>query len=81
VIPCSDYIPRPRKSNDEYFFVVAALWVVQVALGAVVAHYGVEDNGFYGIPLATFLPYSIACTWHLQIGIFWFATSWLATGQ
>ena len=26
------------------------------------------------------LPYSIARTWHLQIGIFWIATSWLATG-
>ena len=64
----------------KYFFVVAALWVVQVALGAIVAHYGVEGNGFYGIPLAKWLPYSIARTWHLQIGIFWIATSWLATG-
>ena len=44
------------------------------------AHYGVEGNGFYGIPLAKWLPYSIARTWHLQIGIFWIATSWLATG-
>jgi nitric oxide reductase subunit B len=53
---------------------------VQVALGAIAAHYGVEGNGFYGIPLAKWLPYSIARTWHLQIGIFWIATSWLATG-
>ena len=73
--------PTPsQKATVKYFFVVAALWVVQVALGAIVAHYGVEGNGFYGIPLAKFLPYSIARTWHLQIGIFWIATSWLATG-
>ncbi len=73
--------PTPsQKATIKYFFVVAALWVVQVALGAIAAHYGVEGNGFYGIPLAKWLPYSVARTWHLQIGIFWIATSWLATG-
>jgi len=73
--------PTPsQKATVKYFFVVAALWVVQVALGAIVAHYGVEGGGFYGIPLAKYLPYSVARTWHLQIGIFWIATSWLATG-
>jgi len=73
--------PTPsQKATVKFFFVVAALWVVQVALGAIAAHYGVEGNGFYGIPLAKWLPYSVARTWHLQIGIFWIATSWLATG-
>jgi nitric oxide reductase subunit B len=73
--------PTPsQKATVKYFFVVAALWVVQVAMGAIVAHYGVEGGGFYGIPLARWLPYSVARTWHLQIGIFWIATSWLATG-
>jgi nitric oxide reductase subunit B len=69
-----------QKATVKYFFVVAALWVVQVALGAIVTHYSVEGGGFYGIPLARWLPYSVARTWHLQIGIFWIATSWLATG-
>ncbi len=64
----------------KYFFVVAALWVVQVGLGAITAHYGVEGSGFYGIPLDRWLPYSVTRTWHLQIGLFWIATSWLATG-
>jgi nitric oxide reductase subunit B len=64
----------------KYFWVVAALIVVQVALGAVAAHYGVEGDGFYGIPLSKWLPYSVARTWHLQLGIFWIATAWLATG-
>src|SRR5262252_6041266 len=73
--------PTPsQKATVKYFFVVAALWVVQVALGAVAAHYGVEGGGFYGIPLGKWLPYSVTRTWHLQIGIFWIATSWLATG-
>jgi nitric oxide reductase subunit B len=72
--------PTPSQlATIKYFFVVAALWVVQIILGAITAHYGVE-GGFYGIPLDRWLPYSIARTWHLQIGIFWIATSWLATG-
>src|ERR1044071_1846546 len=73
--------PTPsQRATVKYFFVVAALWVVQVALGAIVAHYGVEGNGFYGIPLARWLPYSVARTWHLQLGLFWIATAWLAAG-
>jgi nitric oxide reductase subunit B len=49
-------------------------------LGAVTAHYGVEGGGFYGIPLDRWLPYSVSRTWHVQLGIFWIATAWLATG-
>jgi nitric oxide reductase subunit B len=73
--------PTPsQRATVKYFFVVAALWVVQVALGAITAHYGVEGSGFYGIPLDRILPYSVTRTWHLQLGLFWIATSWLATG-
>jgi len=68
------------RATLKYFWVVAALIVVQVGLGAITAHYGVEGSGFYGIPLAQWLPYSVARTWHLQIGIFWIATAWLAAG-
>jgi nitric oxide reductase subunit B len=73
--------PTPsQRATVKYFFVVAALWVVQVGLGAITAHYGVEGSGFYGIPIDRWLPYAVTRTWHLQIGLFWIATSWLATG-
>lgn len=73
--------PTPSMAATlKYFWVVCALMVVQVLLGAVTAHYGVEGTAFYGIPLADWLPYSVTRTWHVQIGIFWIATSWLATG-
>jgi len=68
------------KATLKYFWVVMALIVVQVLLGAITAHYGVEGSGFYGIPLAKWLPYSVTRTWHIQLAIFWIATSWLATG-
>jgi nitric oxide reductase subunit B len=85
LLPASDPLlglrPTPsQRATVKFFFVVAALWVVQVALGAITAHYGVEGSGFYGIPLDRWLPYSVVRTWHLQIGLFWIATSWLATG-
>ncbi|MCK6486502.1 MAG: nitric-oxide reductase large subunit [Phycisphaerae bacterium] len=73
--------PTPSmRATLKYFWVVAALIVVQVGLGAVTAHYGVEGSGFYGIPLAQWLPYAVTRTWHTQLGIFWIATAWLATG-
>ncbi len=73
--------PTPSmKATLKYFWVVAALIVAQVGLGAVTAHYGVEGSGLYGFPVADWLPYAVTRTWHVQIGIFWIATSWLATG-
>lgn len=73
--------PTPSmRATLKYFWVVAALIVVQVGLGAVTAHYGVEGSGFYGFPLAEILPYSVTRTWHTQLAIFWIATAWLATG-
>jgi len=69
-----------QKATIKYFLVVVILWGVQILMGAITAHYGVEGQGFYGIPLDKFLPYAITRTWHLQIAIFWIATSWLATG-
>lgn len=73
--------PTPSmRATLKYFWVVAALIVVQVIMGVVTAHYGVEGGGFYGIPLAEWLPYSVTRTWHTQLAIFWIATAWLATG-
>lgn len=68
------------KATLKYFWVVTGLVLVQIIMGVVTAHYGVEGQAFYGFPLSDFLPYSLSRTWHVQIGIFWIATSWLATG-
>jgi nitric oxide reductase subunit B len=69
-----------QKATVKYFWIVSALLLVQVLMGVITAHYGVEGQAFYGIPLADYLPYSVSRTWHIQIAIFWIATSWLATG-
>ena len=69
-----------QKATVKYFWIVSLLLLVQVVMGIITAHYTVEGQAFYGIPLADWLPYSISRTWHVQIAIFWIATSWLATG-
>jgi len=69
-----------QRATLKYFWIVAALILVQITLGVVTAHYGVEGDGFYGIPLSKWLPYSVARTWHVQCGLFWIATAWLAAG-
>ncbi|OIO11963.1 MAG: nitric oxide reductase large subunit [Elusimicrobia bacterium CG1_02_63_36] len=69
-----------QKATFAYFGVACALMLVQVLAGIVTAHYGVEGDGFYGVPLANWLPYVVTRTWHVQLGLFWIATSWLAAG-
>jgi nitric oxide reductase subunit B len=79
--PLQEFQPTPsQKAVVKYFWTVSGLFIVQIIMGVVTAHYGVEGNGFYGMPLAKMIPYVISRTWHTQIGIFWIATAWLAAG-
>ncbi|MFO0903245.1 MAG: nitric-oxide reductase large subunit [Pirellulales bacterium] len=79
--PLGNWSATPsQKATIKYFWVVAALILLQMLLGVVTAHYGVEGDGFYGIPLSKWLPYSVTRTWHVQMGLFWIATAWLAAG-
>lgn len=64
----------------KYLWVVNILILIQVTAGVITAHYGVEGDAFYGFDLSNILPYSISRTWHVQLGILWIATAWLATG-
>jgi nitric oxide reductase subunit B len=64
----------------KFFWIVCLLIALQITMGIVTAHYGVEGDAFYGIPLAEVLPYVVARTWHVQLGIFWIATAWLGAG-
>lgn len=74
-------IPTASQKVTTLFFGVAmALFLVQIGMGMVTAHYAVEGDGFYGIPLDRFLPYAASRTWHLQLAVFWIATCWLAAG-
>lgn len=68
------------KATRKYFFAVIGLMLLQIGMGVVTAHYAVEGSSFFGLPLAQVLPYVVSRTVHTQVGIFWIATAWLATG-
>lgn len=74
-------IATPSQKVTSLFFGVAmALFFVQIVMGMVTAHYAVEGDGFYGVPIQQYLPYAASRTWHLQLAVFWIATCWLAAG-
>ena len=64
----------------KYIWIVALLLGLQIALGAVTAHYAVEGHDFYGIPLSEIAPYALTRTWHVQLAVLWIATAWLGAG-
>lgn len=76
--------PQPATSSQRwsaiYFGVAMALFLVQVFMGVVTVHFGIESNSLYGLDLSRILPYAASRTWHLQLAVFWIATCWLATG-
>ncbi len=69
-----------QKALWKYAALTVILFIVQILLGGLVAHYTVEGQSFYGIELSKLLPYSLARTWHLQSALFWIATGFLTAG-
>ena len=69
-----------QRATAWFFFVMALLFLMQALLGGATQHYRAELSNFFGIDLAQVLPFNIARTWHLQLAIFWVATSFLAAG-
>ena len=67
-------------ATAKYFWVLLALFLVQILFGAMTAHYQVEGQLVYGYEMAEVLPYSITRTWHTQLAVLWIAVAWLGTG-
>ena len=79
--PLAKVVVTPSmKATAKYFWVVIALFLVQILLGAITAHYQVEGQEAYGFALAEYLPYSLTRTWHTQLAVLWIATAWLGMG-
>jgi nitric oxide reductase subunit B len=63
-----------------FFLVMGLLFLLQTLVGAASQHYRADLSSFFGLDLARILPFNLARTWHLQLAIFWVATSFLAAG-
>lgn len=79
--PLSGLVPTPSmKATAKYFWLVVAMFLLQILLGATTAHYQVEGQNAYGIALSEVLPYALTRSWHTQLAVLWIAVAWLATG-
>jgi len=72
-------ITPSMRATQKYFWIVVALFLTQILLGAITAHYQVEKQ-FYGFEISQILPYSLTRTWHTELAVLWIATAWLGTG-
>jgi len=69
-----------QRATAWFFFVMAALFLIQTLVGAAAQHYRAEIDNFFGFDLARIFPYNLMRTWHVQLAIFWVATSFVAAG-
>ncbi|GAB3312485.1 cbb3-type cytochrome c oxidase subunit I [Haloplanus salinarum] len=75
-----------QRSALRFVPVAAGLFLAQVLLGGLLAHFYIERAGFFGIEevfgvhILQILPFSIAKTWHIDLGILWIAATWLGAG-
>ncbi|MGB9986224.1 nitric-oxide reductase large subunit [Salarchaeum japonicum] len=94
--PTADGVSVPRPADvsltpsqlaaTRFVPVAAVLFVIQVCLGALLAHYYVERDGFFGladalgIDLLQVLPFALARTFHVDLAILWVVSLWLGAG-
>jgi len=63
----------------KFFVVVIILFLLQTVMGGLLAHYTIHPGSFFLPFVAKLIPYNWAKTWHLQLMIFWIATTWMAS--
>lgn len=70
-----------QRKTAKYFAIVSVLFFVQSMFGALLAHYYIEPDSFFGLKwIHDILPFNITKGFHLQLAIFWIATAWLGMG-
>ncbi|HVR67477.1 MAG TPA: nitric-oxide reductase large subunit, partial [Verrucomicrobiae bacterium] len=70
-------VTAAQLATLKFMAIAALLFVAQTLIGGGVAHYRAEPGDFYGVDLSAFLPSNLLRTWHLQLAIFWIATSYV----
>jgi nitric oxide reductase subunit B len=68
--------PSQRRIG-KYFLVVAALLLVQIGAGIIMAHSYYDRTSFYGISINDLLPFNFLRDVHIQAPIIWIGLSWI----
>ena len=66
-----------QRRIGKYFLLVAALLLVQIAAGTIMAHSYYDRTSFYGIAINDFLPFNFLRDVHIQAPIVWIGLSWI----
>jgi nitric oxide reductase subunit B len=69
-----------QRATAWFFLVMAALFLIQSLVGAASQHYRADLGDFFGFDLAQVFPYNLTRTFHVQLAIFFVASSYLAAG-
>ena len=69
-----------QRATIWFFAIVSVLFLAQTMVGAAAEHYRADLSTFFGLDLASILPYNLARTWHVQLSLFWTAAAFLAGG-
>ena len=76
-----DFLPltSSQRKAGKYFLVVAALLLVQIAAGTLMAHSYYDRTSFYGYDINRLLPFNFLRDVHIQAPIVWIGLSWIAS--
>jgi nitric oxide reductase subunit B len=72
-------LTRSQLYAAKFFVVVILLFLLQTSFGGLLAHYTIHPGTFWFPFVAKLISYNWAKTWHLQLMVFWIATTWLAS--
>jgi nitric oxide reductase subunit B len=69
-----------QRKVGKYFLVVAAVLLLQIAAGSIMAHAYYDRRSFYGLDLHNYLPFNFLRCVHIQAPIIWIGVAWIGSG-
>jgi nitric oxide reductase subunit B len=72
-----DPLTPSQRRVGKYFLVVAAVLLLQIGAGTIMAHSYYDRTSFYGIDINYFLPFNFLRDVHTQSPIIWIGISWI----
>lgn len=75
----ADFLPLTpsQRKVGKYFLVVAALLLVQIGAGVIMAHSYYDRASFYGLDINAIFPFSFLRDVHTQAPIIWICLAWI----
>jgi nitric oxide reductase subunit B len=69
-----------QQKTGKYFLIVAAVLLLQILAGVIMAHSYYDRQTFYGIDLAYYFPFNFLRDVHIQAPIIWIGLGWIGAG-